>query len=348
MKWAIISATKGGLKQAAKISKMIDVDIYGFEKAVGEEHVHDVHVIDGSLKDLVGRIFNQYDTLIFIMAAGIVIRVISSYIKDKTQDPAVLVMDEEGKYIISLLSGHLGGANERAVKLAEYINACPVITTASDAKGIQSIDMLAKEMNYIIDDMEKAKEITALMVNDFSVGMIIDKDLEDSLDVKKVNGIKKWDPKEDEKIDGLVYISNRTTHFNIPMVQLIPKTMVLGIGCKKHYDSHTLLEQLKHIMQKNNIHIKSIKKVATIPLKRHEQAVKSAAEMLDAELEIVPIEKIEAIEDNFESSPFVKKIVGIGSVAEPCGYLVSNKGICVVPKTIVNGMTVSIWEEKNG
>lgn len=346
MKWAIITATKGGLKQAYKISEGLDADIFTFKKAIEKEDQRH-QVISGSLKEFVGQVFKKYDTLLFIMAAGIVVRVISSYVQDKTQDPAVLVMDEAGKYVISLLSGHLGGANEKAVKLAKYIDALPIITTSSDTKGIQSVDMLAKDMGCQIDDMNKAKEITALMVNDYSVGILMDNGIEDSMDIQKIDGLKRMNSK-DEEIDGLVYISNRIADFTTPMVQLIPKTIVVGLGCKKDYDSHTLFEQLKHIMQKNKIHEKSIKTIATIPLKKYEKAIENAAQVLDAELKIIPIEEIKAVEDEFEGSAFVKKTIGIGSVAEPCGYLASNKGTCIVPKTIMNGMTVSIWEEKNG
>lgn len=344
MKWAVIAATKGGLKQAIKISNKMNVDIYSFKKAVGEES--NVQIINGTLKSFLQEIFDQYDTFLFIMATGIVVRVLGDVMRDKTQDPAVLVMDEGGQYVISLLSGHLGGANEKANKLAQLIDAQPVITTSSDVKGVWSIDMLAKELDCLIDDMENAKEITALIVNDYSVGMMIDEGLKSNLNDLKISGIIRLNHERDEHIEGLIYVSNRVSDFNLPMVQLIPKSIVLGVGCRKNYSSNQFIEQLKGFLKENRVHEKSIRKIATIPLKSSERAILDAVKILDTELEIVSIKDIEAVENNFNSSHFVKKILGIGSVAEPCGYLASNKGRCLVSKTIINGMTVSAWEEK--
>ncbi|EGC76826.1 cobalamin biosynthesis central domain-containing protein [Treponema denticola] len=124
----------------------------------------------GGIRSLIPDDFKNRDALIFISSTGIAVRMIKDYIKDKTQDPAVLVIDDLGRFVISLLSGHLGGANALTEKIAKLLGAVSVITTASDGRNIEAVDLFAQKNNYAILSMEDAKVITSLMVDGKAIG----------------------------------------------------------------------------------------------------------------------------------------------------------------------------------
>ncbi|MCR1934774.1 cobalt-precorrin 5A hydrolase [Clostridium tepidum] len=125
-----------------------------------------------NFKEIVKQSFQFYDALIFISSIGIAVRAIAPFIQSKDKDPAVIVIDSTGKYVISLLSGHLGGANELTEKIAKIIGAEPIITTATDNLNIKAPDIIAKENNLVIENLKKAKDIAALLVNAEKVAFI--------------------------------------------------------------------------------------------------------------------------------------------------------------------------------
>lgn len=338
MKWGVITLTKGALNKAKEIKKHInDIDIYTLPKWNDEE----CKSINKKLEEFVGEIFSKYDVLIFIMASGIVVRVIAKYIKDKTLDPAVLVIDEKGNHVISLLSGHLGGANDAAVFISEKIGAEPVITTASDVKESLAVDTIAMKLNLSIESLKKAKDITSMIVNDESVGIISDI----KIDFKLPNNITLIN-KIDEKTRGLIYISNKISDFNIPYVHLIPKNIVIGIGCRKDIITERIIESINSALSKLNIHYKSLKMICTVDVKEKEKGIIETSEFFNVPIKIVNRDEIKEVENMFETSSFVKKSIGVGSVCEPCGYIGSNNGICLMKKTSFDGITLSVWEEK--
>ncbi|AVQ47715.1 cobalamin biosynthesis protein CbiG [Clostridium botulinum] len=155
---------------------------------------------DFNFKKIVKKSFQDYDGIIFISSTGIAVRAIAPFIQSKDKDPAVIVIDSTGKYVISLLSGHLGGANELTEKIAKTIEAEPIITTATDNLNIKAPDIVAKENNLVIEDLKKAKEIAALLVNGQKVAFI---DEDGLIDFPKgyVHSI------EDAK--GIVFVTNK-------------------------------------------------------------------------------------------------------------------------------------------
>lgn len=132
-----------------------------------------------NFKKIVEKSFKEYDAVIFISSTGIAVRVIAPFIQSKDKDPAVIVIDSTGKYAISLLSGHLGGANKLTEEIANIIGAEPIITTATDNLNIKAPDIIAKENNLVIEDLKKAKNIAALLVNGEKVAFIDEDDLID-------------------------------------------------------------------------------------------------------------------------------------------------------------------------
>jgi len=160
-KCAVITLSREGLNTAHRIKNNFEVDIYTLEKYI----VSDEKPIINSLEAFSRFLFDEYETLIYIMSTGIVVRVIAPYIEHKSVDPAVIVMDGKGQYVISLLSGHLGGANEKTRQLAKKIGGQAVITTTSDVLGKTAVDTLALALDCSIDSLKNAKEVTAAIID---------------------------------------------------------------------------------------------------------------------------------------------------------------------------------------
>lgn len=340
--WAIITITKKGINKALEIQDLCPEEIfhiYTLEK-YKEDGVYGIH---NSLKALVEMAFTRYRTIVFIMAAGIVVRIISPLLQSKLKDPAVLIMDDKGQYVISLLSGHIGGGNKKTIELAKKINALPVITTASDTNGKIAVDTMAMKYELIIENMMDAKNITAMMVNEEPVAIINESAISvcEDLPVISKGGIN-----ETPQFKGFIYISPYKPE-NIPMdiVHLIPMEIIIGIGCRRGIEGKEIIDLIRRNLEKLNIHPKALCKLSTVEIKKNENGIIEASEHFKTNLEIITLDEIKQIENQFIISPFVKKSIGVGNVCEPCGYISSDFGECLLPKTAENGITISIWKK---
>ncbi|WP_319371726.1 cobalt-precorrin 5A hydrolase [uncultured Ilyobacter sp.] len=324
MKWAVISVTEKAVKKAMEVAKKIDCDIYTLPKYSVEGTIQ---LRDGFRKGVV-KIFSEYKTLLFIMASGIVVRTIAPLIKSKDLDPGVLVMDEEGNFVTSLLSGHLGGANSACQRIADVIGAIPVISTASDVSGSTAVDTIAMSIKGKMDSLENAKHVTSLIVGGEKVNL----KLPDNVTLSEENSA------------GVIVLSNRK---KVKISQIIPQNIVVGIGCRRGTSKESIIEAVEKAMDKANLHVDSIRKFATVDLKGDEAGLLEAVKYYGRELTVIPREKIVPIEDNFEGSDFVKKSIGVKSVSAPCAILASeSKGKFITEKMRHDGITLSIYEEE--
>ncbi|GIM28185.1 hypothetical protein CPJCM30710_08510 [Clostridium polyendosporum] len=296
------------------------------------QHVVDIYTKD-NYKDKLDNIFKSYDGIIFISATGIAVRLIAPYIIDKTIDPAVVVVDDLGRYSISLLSGHIGGANNLANEVAGAINAVSVITTASDGRGIDAVDVIAKRYDLYINSMKDAKVITALMVEGKRIAV------QSEIDVKiNYHNICKDNP------DGFIVISSENSvSFDKPNCVLRPRVLNVGIGCRKGKTKEEILNAIKKVFNDSNLSIQSIKNIGTVDVKKDEKGLIEACKELKRDLKIFLRDEIEKVQHKFKSSSFVKSQIGVTSVAEPCAYLLG--GEIIIRKTAVDGVTVSVAKE---
>jgi cobalt-precorrin 5A hydrolase len=324
MKTAVVSFNSKGHIIAEKLNKLFKADLY--RKNQGEENFN--------IYKLTNRLMQEYEAIIFISSTGIAVRAIAPFIKNKEVDPAVLVIDVFGKYVISLLSGHLGGANALTLKVSEYLGAEPIITTATEGLGIKAPDIVAKENGLIIDNMKTAKDIAALLVDDKKVAFIDDGNL--------INTPKGYN-KDLEDALGVVIVSNKAIDVNysaLKVLRLIRKNIVLGIGCRKDYS----LEKMKDIVLKElaeqNIDNRAVKAIATIEVKKDEKAILALSDYLDSELKLFTKTEIEEVQQKYEGSDFVLKNVGVRAVCEPCVELYGAK--LLTGKLSVDGMTICI------
>lgn len=326
MRLAIWSVTRGAGNLAKKIGVKLEADIYTLKKFQLENTIQIENFTDELTKK-----FNNYDGHIFIMATGIVIRKISCLIKSKDIDPAVLVIDEGGNFVISLLSGHIGGANELTYKVANTFSLLPIITTSSDVTGKIAIDTLSQKLNCEMESLTKAKDLTSLIVDNKKVEILLP------------NNVKIG---ENTNSSGVVIASNKK---NIDIMRIYPKNLIVGVGCRRGTPKEEIFKALDEVMKKHNLAYESIKRVATVDIKADELGLLSLVEELQKELVIISREEIKEVEQRFKGSEFVKKQIGVSCVSEPCAFLASNgNGDFLEQKYIYNGITISIYEEKFG
>ncbi|WP_297407560.1 cobalt-precorrin 5A hydrolase [uncultured Cetobacterium sp.] len=324
MKLAIWTVTRGaGLAGNKILEKISNTTLFTLKKFNIDNSIQ----MENFTKTL-NENFNEFQGHIFIMATGIVVRKISILIKSKDIDPAVVVLDEGLNFVISLLSGHLGGANELAENLGEKLNMTPIITTSSDVTGKIAVDTLGQKLKSNLESLEKAKNVTSLIVDGKEVELILPKNINST-----------------GKVEGVIINSNRE---KIEIVQLYPENLVIGLGARKDIPYEIVKEILKETFKKNNLSLKSIKHFATVDIKAKEKAFLQLSEEFQKKLIIVSRKDILEIEEQFEGSDFVKKTIGVRAVSEPCALLTSTgKGIFIEKKIKYKGVTLSIYEERN-
>lgn len=289
--------------------------------------------IKDNLKDIIKAAFHQSEAIIFIGAAGIAVRLIAPYITTKDKDPAVLVIDENGKFVIPILSGHLGGANKIACEIADKIRGQAVITTATDCNQVFAVDVWAKEQELYIHNINNIKYISSALLRGEQIGFVS----EYLVETKVPDFFTKRDAKA-----GILISEDITKAPFHNTLNLSPKCYVLGIGCRKDTDILLLEDTVLASLQRLNISPSLLKAVATINIKAEEPAIKAFCAKYRLNLSVYSSEELCAAEGEFTPSEFVKSIVGVDNVCERAACLASNQGEFLQRKTSSQGITVAI------
>ena len=324
-KAAVISITKNGDEIMGAILAHEGYEYTPYDSAMSKKL---------KLSNIAGDIFNSVDALVFITSLGICVRVIAPLLRSKTTDPAVVCIPNDGSLVISVLGGHLGGANRLTLELAGVLGAQPVITTATDLMGIKAPDILAKENGLYIDSMADCKEIASILVDGGRLAIF-----DETGDIT-AQGYEKYEP--GEKYDGIVRITNKSDRKFDTCLKLIRKNIVLGIGCKKNYDTQKMREKVLDSLGENHIHEKAVAAVCSIALKAGERAIIEMSGFFQAPYKTYTVHEIASVEHLFKCSDYVKSVVGVGAVAEPCAYLAGAH--IIAPKKNMDGMTLAIGE----
>lgn len=352
-KRAIISLTPQGAISGLKlINYFNEGDLYlskKLEKDISEIN-QNIIFFDDKFSKQVEMIFDSYKELIFIMATGIVVRTIAPLIKDKFKDPAIIVMDEKMEFAISLLSGHMGGANELAKSL-EQIGAQAVITTATDVNEVGSLDMIAKKIDAHIDDFrEVVLKINYMLVNKENVAIIFDEPYKElGLQESDLKGFKieKDIDSISNRYSALIHVTSSREELDLEnYYKVIPRNLILGMGCRRGIEIEHLKESLLKFSIEEDFDLRAIKKLVSIDVKKDEKAFLELAEALKVEFKTFSVEELLRVEHLFEGSAFVKKSVGVSAVAEPSAYLASN-GNLIVKKKRFEKITFSLGKVRN-
>jgi cobalt-precorrin 5A hydrolase len=299
---------------------------------------------------LVEKIFRDYEAFVLIMATGIAVRVLAPHIRDKRIDPAVVVMDDSGEYAISLLSGHLGGANELAREISRTVGARAVITTATDVAHKPAADILAVKLGLAIEPFTELKTVNAALANGEKVTFFIDKTLKDTerlIQMAADNGINFADSdllSSSDSHDVAVIITDRALAVAKPHVFLRPATLAVGVGCRRGTTSTEIDDALTIACQKIGRSKRSIALIGTTDFKKNETGLLAIAQQLKIPLRVFTNEQLKDCinRNNLKTSNFVQEKIGVGNVCEPAALLSGQAGKLLLPKTVIGRVTVAV------
>lgn len=297
MKITAIAFTREGAKRLEALRAKLGARCFAAKKYAGG----DIAAFE-SLGELTGEQFKTADALVFVGACGIAVRAIAPYVNSKATDPAVVVMDERAKFVIPLLSGHIGGANALSRKIAKLTGACAVITTATDINNKFSVDTFACDNNLYIGDTKLIKEISSRALDGERIGLVSDYPLKNKPDIFTDNA------------DAGIYIGHKDKKPFAITLTLIPRDIVLGIGCKKNCPD--VPESILGFLKANSVNPRGLCAAATIDIKRDERGIVDFCERYGIPLLTYGAQELSCVEGEFTASEFVKKTVGVDNVCE--------------------------------
>lgn len=324
MKLAIITLTPRGKKLGEELNLKLEKD-------------HTIIKVDfyhKQVKQTLKKIFREYDCILGIMASGIMIRNICPMIKNKTIDPSVLVMDEKGTHVISLLSGHLGGGNEHAVKIAELVGAEPVITTATDVNGKMGIDTLARKYFMELDELSNMLHINTALVSGEKVKLKVPPRFKYLFEDELVSNSYE----EDSSLEAI------ETSVKNTKITLTPKMVVVGVGARRGVSMDAVLHAVGGACSDLGIPVERIDIMATAEPKKDEQGIVEAALKLGMELEVVSLDELKKFtHPEISQSQFVMKTFGVPGVCESAAlYVAGGHAKLVYRKNSFNKVTVAV------
>lgn len=351
--YAIVAITKHGVNLARELQqKFANSDLYymnKFEK--GDEKEKGIQLFTGSVRLLLPALFQNYKGIILFVSLGAVVRMIAPLLKDKKTDPAIVVIDDLGINVISVLSGHLGGANELTKQIAAYMHARPVITTASDVQKTIPVDLFGRQFGWVIEADEKVTSVSASVVNEEKVAVI------------QESGEKNWwnhDLPLPENI--IVYhslkeavkakpnaaliithriLSNEETKVLTNGVLYRPKVIVLGVGCNRGTSAEEIERVITETLTELQFSIKSVKALCTIDIKKDEDGLLQIVNKYGWDFIFYTPEELNSVEIS-NPSETVYKYTGAYGVSEPAALLYSNSQKLALPKKKSGNVTISV------
>lgn len=348
----------------------------------GADVFQEISFTDGRKESLAGwtkKYFRTGQILLYVGACGIAVRAIAPYVQSKQTDPAVLVADERGRFVISLLSGHLGEANSYAEIVAGLTGAQAVITTATDVNGLFAVDVFAKKNGLVLTDFKTAKDFTAKLLKTKKGILVIPKPYRKWITVsgkipeelaiageESEAGTNRTEvqeahlnPGKESCLPQLLLSPQAAVHgTDSPLesegtapllpparLQLIPPCLILGVGLKKGKTEQELLSFIRKVLQANGLLEKAIGRFASIDLKKDEPALWMAAETYGVPLRFFTAEELMQVKGEFSKSAFVQAVTGADNVCERAVIAAGAEEI-LVPKTAENGLTLAIGVRK--
>lgn len=341
MKLSIISFTQNGIVLSENIAKLLDGMEYTlytkFKTCCQEEQT--VRFVTQSIGEWAKEQFEERNALLFIGACGIAVRAIAPYITDKLHDSPVLVMDEKGEYMIPILSGHVGGANELAVSLAEKIGAKPVITTATDIHNQFAIDLFAKKNGLTIVNKDGIAKISSKVLSGKRITMSIEQGHFEK-NAKLPGEIELVEYPPIQKVDVVVTSENRV--FDTTML-LGAKEYAIGIGCKKGKEAEKIEDFIMSHLRRAGITPMQVFGMASIDVKRDEPGLLAWNRKKKIPFITYTAEELKSVKGDFHKSEFVKEQVGVDNVCERAAMKMCEPGgKLIYEKHAEDGMTIAI------
>ncbi|MCI5837397.1 MAG: cobalt-precorrin 5A hydrolase [Veillonellaceae bacterium] len=348
---AVISVTERGARLGARVAAGLDTEVTLYEREGRGSGKPAVYF--RSTPALTKEIFGEYDVLLYIMATGIVVRSIAPCVQDKTRDPAVIVMDEGGKHAISLLSGHLGGANEWTQVIAELAGAVPVITTATDVQGRPAPDVLARRIGARVTPVAKLKPVNAAVAHGEEVRYYVDERMPLAEAIRAAAaelGIVCRPTAElaaPQTQAATVVISDRCDlSAPEPAVYLRPPTLVLGMGCRRGTEEALLANAVREACAAVGRSPLAVAHIVSVDVKADEEGLLALAETYRRPITFYPRQELAEVIRRYglEESEFVKKTIGVGNICESTVILTTKNPQLILGKTKYRSATVALGE----
>lgn len=323
---AVIAFTRRGCRLGKELAEALNGILWTPERYAAEFGAQPYD----SLRNWAEVRFGQGEAMIFVSAAGIAVRAIAPFVRDKFSDPPVVSVDEAGRFAVPLLSGHVGGANELALRVAELTGGQAAISTATDVNGIFAVDVWAKHNQLYLVEREIAKEISAALLEGRSVGFCSELPWEGGLPA----GLQG----EDSALG--IYVSANPEDSPFPRtLHLIPKDVTLGIGCKRGIEEQRLEETVTRVLREAGIDWRSVGAVATIDLKREEEGLLLLCKNRRWPITFYSARELSQAQGEFTPSEFVSSVTGVDNVCERAAVL--SGGELILRKHAENGVTVA-------
>ena len=353
---AVVAITKQGVETALRIKEALTKqELASNVFAPAKYSQTGVIPLDQKLGEFIKATYNRVDALVAVMATGIIIRAVASLLESKLVDPAVVGVDASGRFVISLLSGHYGGANNLTRLIADGIGATPVITTASDVMGKQSVDELARALHLKIENPESLVVVNSSIVNGEKLVIVMLGGTK--IPLTRVLGftIEQASTVEEaaeivNRYDAGAVISRAPLSrkmFTKPVTFLKPLTVAVGLGARKEVAEGTIVEAVNTALTNANVPLERVNRLATVSIKKDSESMINAAEKLGLKLEFLDIEELRAFKhgDLSPDSEIVKRNIGVGGVCERAALIAAGKNPrLILKKTKLNGVTVAVAE----
>lgn len=326
--FAAVAITKHGVSMARELGKLIpQTDVYYMSKfAQGDEGEKGIRLFDGSVRLLLPALFQTYRGLVLFISLGAVVRMIAPVLQDKKSDPAVVVVDDKGQFAISVLSGHLGGANDLTREVAACLGATPVVTTASDVQQTIAVDLFGRQFGWEWESPEKLTPVSASVVNEEQVAVV------------QESGERNWWPYDRPLPPNIhVFDSIREALRMNPQAALVvthrllsqdeeailangvlyrPKVIVLGVGCNRGTSAEEIESVIQETLAELKFSIKSVKALCTIDLKRDEPGLLAVVKKYGWKFVTYSPEQLNSVPIE-QPSEAVYKYTGAYGVCEP-------------------------------
>lgn len=290
-----------------------------------------------AFRSVIKEKFHEWTHIVFVGAMGICVRLIAPYLKNKYVDPAVVCIDSSGKYVIPVVSGHIGGANQFAKKIAHLIGAEAIVTTQSDNEGLWPLDTLSKTYGWKQEQRGATmNQIITTFVNKKPVALLLDiKDRgTDCLEKDVPEHVVCYYKYKDIPLDQyelLIAVSPYNYNPSIPVLFFRPPVLSLGVGCRKQCNPEGIAEHVAKQLTESGIALKSVAHICSIELKKDEPLLQSLANCFDADINIYSADELKNIKvPNPSDKAFA--VTGIYGVAESCALKCSGNKSLVIEK----------------
>ena len=302
----LVAFTHAGASLAARLAEALE----GRAFAPGRCLVPGVEPLEGTVGAWAEHWFPRAEALVFVCACGIAVRAVAPLVRSKAEDPAVLALDERGRHVVPLLSGHIGGANALARRVAELTGGVAVVTTATDVNGVVAVDEWAVENDCAIENLGAVKHVSAAVLEGRPVGVAVTDQLQPA----------PW-----------------------PVtLWLRPRRLVLGTGCKRGADPAAVADAAEAFLEGAGASPLALCAVASIDLKRDEPALIALAEQYGVPFLTFGADELRAVPGRFSASERVRAVTGVDNVCERAAVRAAGNGVLLRSKTVCPGVTFAL------